>query len=276
MGQVSHILEYEPDIPADVIPMDKAPWLYPRAGVMQLRDATELPFQNWPWFPLSSNGQGADRALYALEPPAYRETVVRVSRARAGEVEDEFAPREIGPPRLYNGCIIASDRLADFNADGFSDLILWHAPQPGRSIDSLGRAIASESWPVRVLVHLYAQEAQRFRPAASGVISLRVPIVWFLSLQDGSPLHHTVLNDFNGDGRTDFACALDAQRLAIWLYQAGFTNEPSQVVRVGEPIERVEFDVALAGAGPATIGLRTASALHLLRPVNLKTAVEGD
>ena len=227
---------------------------YQRSGtVAQARDAADRPPEDWPWFYL----QGADggRALYALDPPDFDRTLIRIAEA-AGAV---------GPPRLYPGAIVPPrDVPPDFNGDGWADLLLWRAPAPTFSLSSLTRWAQSGRWALDLMVHLFEPATMRYDARPAAVLRTRVPLVGFLEPEAGLPVSLWTAGDFDGDERDDLLLKTEPRRLDVWLYRDGFAQESDAALRFPAAVTGIEFAGALAPDGPAVLAVRTQDGRHLV------------
>lgn len=226
---------------------------------------TEPP-EEWPWFPLKTNREFGPVALVAASGLEMMESVVRIASIPPESESVGFRPdiENIGRQRRYSGQALLTYQLPDFNNDGYTDLVLWRTPLPGLSTDALTRALSTGMWGVDVTVHLYDPQNERFEPAPSASLHCLVPATRFLNFPE-SPLDHVVLLDFDGDGRTDFACSTVHNRFAISLYgDNGFPRTPD--------FERAfpgGFYIVFSGdfdeTGRAVVMLRTDDALYVIR-----------
>jgi len=259
--EVSRVLDYEPDLPSDLLPIETGPPAYRRGTPAQARDAAHEDAASWPWFPLSHGGEGGARVLYAESDAG--DTLIRIAPP-----PEPQAPREamrLGPARQYPGLpIVIEDETPDFNGDGATDLLLWKTPAPSVSVDAMTQAITNEGWPVRITGHLYSTEKKSYEARPFARIERRIPISWFLNMDGGSPLRHCVLRDFDGDGKTDLAFAGDERTLWVWVSRIGIQGEPAQIVTLPEPITGVEFREDVDGKGRTSLGIRTARGIHML------------
>jgi hypothetical protein len=268
-GWVSRIIELEPELPADLSPVKVEGPARRRGTPSQMRDAAESDAGSWPWFPLKTAGSTTRRALYALASPGYRDTLIRVRESERDTAEVSGKGIRVGPERRYPGAIVLLEEdLPDFNRDGCVDLVLWKAPEPGLSVNSLTQALIAGSWPLDLTVHLFSPEKNRYEPVPSARIACRVPVSWFLMPDSDGPLQHAVLRDFDGDGRTDFGCAVAPDRYGVWVYgEQGFGEHPDFDHTFPEPVLSVEFRADLDHSGCTRVGLRTETALYVISAV---------
>lgn len=235
------------------------------ATYAQARDAASREPATWPWIPLQA-GSTDLRILFALSAPDLRATVVRVQefiRTDDGNVENV----KLGPPRRYPGIpVLTNDTPPDFNADGYADILLWHAPQPGRSMDALNRALSMQTWSLRLAAHVYLPDRRRYDPHPLGLIDTQLPLGWFLNPRSGVPLTHRLLRDLNGDGATDLALATGEAEFSIWLFDDGFSSEPDFRQRFATPITAIPLHADLDGTGNTAIILAAPNAYHILYP----------
>lgn len=257
-GAISRSVAFEPDLPAELSGPSTAALSLRRGTPLQTREAASQDIESWPWFPLALDGSGDMRVFYTLAPPDFRDSVVRIRG---------FARKsETGPERRYPGSlIIMDDDLPDFNHDGFADLLLWSAPEPGMSLDAATRALTAGSWPVNLSAHLFSPEKGRYEPVCAGTVACTAPIAWFLAPEASGPLHHCVLRDFDGDGCTDIACATAPNRFHVWRFtHSGTATTPAYSQTFPEPITEITFKADLSGNGKTSLGLRTEHDLYVL------------
>jgi hypothetical protein len=194
-----------------------------------------------------------------------------VSIASVSTSSDQ-APIEEGPMRSYPGRLGVLEDSPDFNGDGFADLLLWNTPMPGTSVESLVRTLLGRTWPVRLTVHLFSVEKQRFEPSVAASLSVKAPVPWFLD--EEGPVRHPVFRDFNGDGNSDLAFCTDENTFSVWLYQDGFKSAPDETHVFDEPITRVELTADLDESGRHAIVLRSEHHRHALLPASAPPAEE--
>jgi len=265
-AEVNRVIAFEPELPPDLLPVATQPPGYRRGTLLQARDAAGAGPDSWPWFPLKTDGSTAQRALYALAGPDYRDSVVCVRAAKSEDIDLSGKNVVVGPQRRYPGvlCVLPED-LPDFNGDGYVDLLLWQAPEPGLSVDSLTRVALGQKWTVNLTAHLFSPQKNRFEPRPAAHVAIQIPVDWFMSMTASGPLRHVVLRDFDGDGRTDLGCAVGQNEWAAWLFgEGGLPARPDFLKRFDEPIDRVEFRASLGSRASTAVGLRTRSKLYLL------------
>ena len=264
-GFASHIVAFEPDLPADLVPIAREGQLY--EGPRVPRPDTGGTGQTWPAFRIGATEVHELRARFALASSERAETLIRVERRLLDEGGRSLPTSDgPGPERRYPGTILLSPTPPDFSGNGHADLLLWDAPLPGRSVGALSDALASAEWPVRVRVHAFDPSRRRFDARASTAISFGIPVEWFLFPGEIGPIRLHTAADFDGDGRADFGCQNAPRQFTIWKSSLEFRGDMARVIHTEEPIERVEFATALGERRAATLALRTASALYILDP----------
>ncbi len=263
---VSRTIAFIPELPEEVIPISDEHMARRQGTWTQTRDAGSQKENSWPWFPLELTGPSRYRALYAFTPPSYRNTSIRIRRFASAEAAAPEKNVATGPERHYPGnLIVLDDEIPDFNHDGWADLLLWRAPEPGLSIDALTRAATGGVWNLRLTAHLFDPKEHLFASEPSSRIACAIPLPWFLTPDLAGPMKHTVLRDFDGDGRTDLAGCVTASRYCVWLYgEQGFSAEPAFDHTFAEPIDGVDFRADLDGKGCTSLGLRSATHLYVL------------
>lgn len=278
---VSEFIDFEPEYGDDAPPVRLRSASRRRASLTRAHDAgkrqdVEVSGDggtkngvSWPWFPLRTDGSTLERVLYAHRGPDFTTTLLRIRESKSKRPDIREEDVSIGPERRYPGAIVVLDGdLPDFNHDGFTDALLWRAPDPGISTSSLTRALVERTWPISLVVHLFSPQKRRFEPRPATEIECLIPIAWFLTAGIEGPMRHAVLRDFDGDGCTDFGCSTGPDSYAVWLFSGvGFGGRPDFVVDFGEEISSVDFRADLDGQGCTSVGLRTANALHILRAV---------
>ncbi|MCC6488208.1 MAG: hypothetical protein IT364_11980 [Candidatus Hydrogenedentes bacterium] len=184
--------------------------------------------------------------------------------------ELNWAEAKRSPIRKYPGRVVRSDfepdieysQRADFNGDGYVDLVLADAPRPGTSVDSLVRTVLGRTWPLRLTVHLFVPEKERFDPKPFGVIDCKVPVTWFFGRE---PLRNVCIADFDGDKMTDLGFSAEESEFQVWLAADGFGDQPDWSYKFPGPIERIETVADVAGNGRMSVLLRCERTLFLLR-----------
>lgn len=234
--------------------------------------------EQWAWFPLKTARAPAPRVLCAraesgharllnVEQTFDQETAIRICATPAGEKAipgGKDSP--FGRERRYRGNILfPAEDLPDFNRDGFTDLLLWRAAMPGLSTDSLTRAVAGGAWKIDVVMHLFSPEKNAYEPIPAANIACFVPITRFLPGVRESPLSDCAMCDFDGDGRTDFACSTARDSYSIWLYKDSGFSEKADFTQSCQGEVHVAFRADLTGRGRTVIGLRTEKELYVLR-----------
>lgn len=258
-------IETEPELPEGLLPMGRRP-TRPFMKIERAYPESKV----WEGFPLNISGEKTGRVYFSPAPRNPQHTLIRLQtgKSTSNDITDENLP--MGPPREYPGALMAcSDAPADFNADGFADILLWSVPEPGISVDGITRALTGQVWPVTMSAHLYSPQKNRYEPVPAGQIKCKIPITWFLAGGPHGPVRHAVLKDFNGDGRTDFACATQPLTYSVWLFgSSGFSASPDFTLKLTEPINNIAFSADLGKTGRTTLGIRSKKNLHILRPAS--------
>ncbi len=201
-------------------------------GTQRARDAANAPSEDWPSFSISNT----ERALYALAPPDYRDTLIRVERVG----NDGSAARASSSPRRYPGVLIAPQETgADLNADGYADLLLWRAPSPSMSMDAVVRAAQSGTWNVMITVHLYEPSAHRFAARPIEWFQANAPVMRVLEGGVRGPFEYTALEDIDGDGRMDIVTTGAGNELTAWRFTDKREAEPWLSTTFEDPIEEI-------------------------------------
>lgn len=266
-NEVTRLIDFQPELPSDLLPLDSASTVARRVTGLQIREAGHLDATQWPWFRLKKDAAGTDRVLYALSPPEYRDTLVCIRKVDPVErIKD--SDDDISPSKRYPGIPIVSAVPPDFNGDGYADLLLWGNGELMLSMDTITKTITTGAWPVTLSVHIFSPQKGRFEPSPAARLTVSVPIAWLISAESEPPVRYYVLEDFNGDGRTDLGCSLSPDTYTVWLYgQSGFETSPDFSYRTVTPITALAFYGDLEQTGRATIVLQTQNNLHILRPV---------
>ena len=231
-------VELKADLPPELEPPeeeDDPEW--PHGSLGRARRATDKKPELWPWFPLRSDGGDKVRVLYAQG----RHTQIRL-RTKADELPSRAGDGiTLGPPQTFPGTIVPPVRrvenLPDFNGDGYVDLVVWTTPQPGMSVDSLTRSALGRDWPIRLFVHLFSPEKNRYEPRPAASIKFRIPIPWLMLHLGGTPFENCVFGDFNGDGRGDVGLSTDDDSFSVWLYDDGFAKNPDETHKFPESLD---------------------------------------
>lgn len=262
--KVSRLLAFDPQLREDLFPVVAAEAAWRHGAPRQALEALERTWDLWPWFPLRTLGETPGKVLYAFEDKGTSETHVRILQGGTGLESVSPAP---GPVRKYPGrLLISTEDLPDFNGDGYTDLVLWKAPDPGPSINALTGAAVRGTWPVRLTMHLYSPEKGRFEPRPVSWIEGAAPIAAFFSGENGQPLSLLVLRDFDGDGRTDLGCGLAARTFSVWLARPeGFMAAPDFEHLFPEDLRGIEFKADLDGLRRTSLALRGTENLYVLR-----------
>ena len=259
---------FAPPLPAAFSAIvQETPPTHRRATYTQAREASKLPPADWPWFLLAPAKAPGKRVMYAIAGSNQGDTFIRIRSIASGRDADLRGQIQYSPQRRYPGTLVTAAGIApDFDADGYSDLLLWTSPRPGTSIDSLMRAAQARTWPVRLTVHPFSKIKGIYSGRPSARIELLLPISWSLALDGGSPLRHLILEDIDGDGRTDIALATSPTRFALWLCNTSgsFSAKPDYAVELPEAIEATPLVAKIGKNKTPVIALQGAKALYLL------------
>ena len=266
--RVNSITTFKPMLPDDALPLDIADPSGRLGTTRQQREAADLGPEHWPWFQVNTSSDVQLRALYAHAGYPGDYTVIRIRRigeARAGQGE---GADNTGPVRRYPGqLVLHPEGQADFNGDGYQDLLLWKSVTLSPTVDALARAVTRGSWRVRMIAHTFAPEKSRFEARPMGTIEMTLPLGWYMASGAMNPFRAVFLHDIDGDGRTDIGCLIDDHTVAIWRATAdGFEKEPEFQYPFKEAVEEVVFETDLEGEGRTTVALRSKNQLYLLRP----------
>jgi hypothetical protein len=278
-----NILEFEvqrriaivPQLPDGLPVLDKERLGMPVAARPPAPDSHSDPGY-WPAFPLTAPvpaqreraapaslpaGLADAEVLHARVREAPHDTLIRLRTPGRGAQPRAFRTE---PAKRYPGALLNTrgDR-PDFNGDGLVDLALWSLPAAMPTMDRVAKALTLGRWPVRVTAHLFKPERRRFAPVPESYIEIDVPAVWFMAAPGEPPLRMVLFDDFDGDGRTDFACATEPAVFSVWLFgNHGFSAGPDWQHTFPEPLSGVEF----GRAGGTIAALRGERAVYLLKP----------
>jgi hypothetical protein len=259
---------FVPELPEGLAPPDAVGIPQFGGGAAQAAVAAHRdPPESWPWFRLHPSGpQDDERVYYAYDPDGARETLVRVRRALPAVAGRGRELKLSGAQRYPGLAIPCATDVPDFNGDGYADLILWNAAAPMPTVGAVTRVLTEGYWSIRLTIHLFDPASGRYSPVPFVVIPLQVPIAWFLTDPGGPPVRHLVLDDFNGNDRTDIVCAVAPDKLAVWVaVPSGIRPDPHQVITLPGPIQRVELRGDLDGDGRTSLVLSGPHAYYVLR-----------
>ena len=259
---------FVPSLPEGLAPVDPAGFTQFGGGAAQAAVAarSDLP-ESWPWFRLHPSApQDDERVYFAYDPDGARETLVRVRHAQP-PVAGHGRELKLSAVQRYPGLAVPCSTTApDFNGDGCTDLLLWNAAAPAPTVGAVARAITEGYWSVRLTVHLYEPDQGRYASVPYAVIPLQVPVAWLLADPGGVPVHHLVLDDFNGNSRSDIFCATTPDTVSVWVaVPSGIRPEPHQTLQLPGPVERVELRGDLDGEGRTSVVLGGPGAFYVMR-----------
>lgn len=266
---VRRSIEIEPALPQQIANIERGGKLRRRAAPASASPANESSLAYWPWFALAVTA-GARTSAFSQWDVLYSRTAANDEsfvRLRSPATTVKNQPR-VSPPRRFPGVLLNSERMMpDFNGDGFVDLLLWSDPAPGFSVDRLVRLFTVGLRPIRFTVHFFDPKRARFRPGADASLILDAEAFPHPRGHDeAAPLHLLVLEDFDGDGRTDLGGAVTETVFSVWRFtEAGFAATPEFTHTFSEPLRAVEFCESLAPGVGCSIGLRGENTLYLLR-----------
>jgi hypothetical protein len=259
---------FVPALPEGLVPLDPAGAPQCGGSVAQAAVAARGdPPESWPWFRLHPSGpQDDERVFFAYDPNGARETLVRVRRALP-PVSGRGRELKLSGAQRYPGMAIpSSTKVPDFNGDGYADLLLWNAAAPAPTVGAVTRALTQGYWSVRLTVHLFDPASGHYAPVPFVVIPLQVPVAWFLADPGSPPVRHLVLDEFNGNDRTDLVFATAPDKLAVWVaVPSGIRPDPHQEIQLPGPIQRVELRGDLDGDGRTSLVLSGPGAFYVLR-----------
>ncbi|MFA6243846.1 MAG: hypothetical protein WC655_23085 [Candidatus Hydrogenedentales bacterium] len=219
-------------------------------------------------FPLSSTDSSL-RVEYGYHAETWDTLITMPLVApKANASKKNEPPAKKSPARRYPGTIMVDREYApDFNGDGYTDLLLWSAPKPGLSIDSLIRTAIGNTWPIRLTIHLYSPDKKRFDPAPVTTIAMQVPVFWFVDLgRKRHPFPLWLVRDFDGDGKTDLLLPSKDSELSVWLARDGFGAAPSETMTFLEPLEQIIASSDVDLKGRTGLVIQGQSRLHILWP----------
>ena len=266
--RIIQTVAFVPALPEGLAPVDVPGAQQFSGSVAQAAVAArkELP-ESWPWFRLHPSGPEDDeRVFYAYDPDGARETLVRVRRA-VPPVAGRGRELKLSGVQRYPGMAVpCTTTVPDFNGDGYADLLLWNAVAPVPTVGAITRALTEGYWSVRLTVHLFDPASGRYSPVPFVVIPLQVPVAWFLADPGSPPVRHLVLDEFNGNDRTDLLCAIAPDKLAVWVsVPSGIRPDPLQVIQFPGPVQRVELRGDLDGEGRTSLVLSGPKSFYVLR-----------
>ncbi len=259
---------FVPDLPEGLAPLDSGVAQQFSGSVAQAAVAARKdPPESWPWFRLHPSGaQDDERVFYAYDPDGARETLVRVRRALPPVAGRGRELKLSGVQRYPGMAVPCATTVPDFNGDGYADLLLWNAAAPVPTVGAISRALTEGYWSVRLTVHLFDPASGRYSPVPFAVIPLQVPVAWFLADPGSPPVRHLVLDEFNGNDRTDLLCATAPDKLAVWVsVPSGIRPDPLQVIQFPGPVQRVELRGDLDGEGRISLVLSGPKTFYILR-----------
>jgi len=261
--RVNALIERTIELPEGWTPVAPRP---PTQGAgHRLGPATDHP-SAWAWFPLQPGQAGARRVHFAVSDAGNRDTVIRIEPPR--DSESQAARDALGPDRHYPGNLIMPEHghWPDIDGDGYTDLVLWTAPEPGLSVEALTRMLAGRDWPLRVTVHLFDATNNRYTARPAARIEVRVPLTWFFGAGFEVPLRHVTMADLDGDGRTDlgFSAARSRFQIRLGAGSDGF-GPPALDLVADTPFTGIPVLTPGTGQDPALVGIRTDSVLYLIR-----------
>ena len=261
-GGVYKRLESEPALPDELLAHESSPVRGRRATIRQMNDARGTEYSNWPWFPLRRSGDGPEKVLFAIDS----DTIVRITTPAASDARRVGEAVIVGPERRYPGFLVnADEETPDFNGDGYTDLLLWSADEPGTSIDAISRAVTARTWKVRLTIHLYNEEKQRFEPKTAAIITTEVPVRWFLDAGGDVPLQFVSLADLNGDGRNDLSFSDSPGHYCVHLaHDATVSGACEFALSQVEQLQGILFREDIRGDGSTALGIRSKDAVHII------------
>lgn len=238
----------------------------------QVIESVGNPPAQWPSIPLQIKADnldataGTSRALLCVAFNPAPETLVCIQTQRTAVGLQTTLENVIGPVRHYPGQVLLTPELPDINGDGLTDLLLWKAPLPGRSLDALTRAVAERTWPLYLTMHRFRSDLNRFEARTMNHLSLDLPVTWFLDPQAGTPLRNVVLTDMDANNTTDIALSLSETTFGLWLMPG---NASALEIDHRAPLARPVLSQRISGSGVGVLLLQTEEASWLVHPGTL-------
>ncbi len=258
---------FVPELPEGLVSLDPAGAPQSGGSVAQAAASRDDRAESWPWFRLRPSApQDDERVFFSYDPDGARETLVRVRRALP-PVAGRGRELKLSGVQRYPGLAIpCSGTVPDFNGDGYADLLLWNTAAPAPTVGAVTRALTEGFWSVRLTVHLFEPASGRYSPLPYVVIPLQVPVAWFLADPGSPPIRQLVLDEFNGNDRTDLLCATAPDKIAVWVsVPSGIRPDPHQEIQLPGPVRRVELRGDLDGDGRTSLVLSGPNAFYVLR-----------
>lgn len=266
---VRRSIEIEPALPPQLANIERGGLLRRRAAAPSANSANDSNSAYWPWFTLdaATPGKVPEFARWDILYATDAENEESFIRLRNPAAATKAASR-VSPPRRFPGVLLNTESITpDFNGDGLVDLLLWSDPTPGFSIDHVVRLLTMDRRSVRFTAHCFDTKRARFSSAATASVLLDARALPRRARQENAaPVHLLVVDDFDGDGRSDLGCALTETEFGVWRFtEAGFSTMPEFSLAFPEPLHSVEFCESLAPNEGCSIGLRGENTLYLLR-----------
>lgn len=259
--RINRFIEYQAALPMELNAASTE-----TRGMMSLHEpvSVDASFAQWPWLPLyvvKTPQEG--RILYQQDDGDTKVRIWRLVKEEKGNGDVR-----VGSERRYPGTLIdLDDAHPDFNGDGIVDLLLWRAPEPGVSMDSITRAVTSGTWPLTMTIHLFNPKGERHDAAAAFRLDCRVPVFWFLGPTGDAPVHCLNLDDLNGDRRSDLGCLTGPSEYSIWLTGSkGIAIHPDYVAKLSTPVLSMACRADFGGKGLVSVVLRGEKEVYVLTP----------